>query len=161
MKQFDTKKSKVKENILKYLPKDQTIHYLSYKTSEEGITEKQVIGRLFLREFSDYIFEKMWDHSGRMIDEDPPINDIVKSLKSYQITDIWYEDNNKVYVKLVSPGILIGEKGKHLEEIEEMWKTFAEKVNIPFKGIKIVEDKSPLDDCLLYAVRRYDRGILY
>jgi len=117
---------------------------------EIEITESQRIGRIFLREISEWVWQK---HCfGLMIDEDPPLKEIEKELMMFEISDIEY-DFGILTIKLGRPGILIGVKGSTLSEIEDWLKKRV--TNYKLKRIKIVEDRYKLKDDLLGSIISY------
>lgn len=115
---------------------------------EKGLSLGQCIGREFLHDLSYFIANK---YQGNNVEAQ-------KHLSQYEITDIEYDYlTSKVKVTLCRPGIFIGVRGAHIEEITNEWKQFAkEKLLIPFEGIELVEDRYPLRDDLLFATYSYE-----
>ena len=129
-------------------------HYM-----ENGLSEQEAIGRLFLREYSDFVFFQD-KFQGYCVDEHPPINEIIKDLEYAKITNIWYNEETKdVHIKMGRPGIFIGVKGENISKVEKHWKEWAIKMNIPFKGIKIEEDRYTLEDDLKSSIINFSYSI--
>jgi len=124
-----------------WIPKLDIKHYM-----KNGLTEEQAVGRLFLREYSDFVWKNHTE--ALMIDESPPLKEIRDELECARISDIWYKDKF-VYIQLNRPGILIGVKGSNIDKIDKVFKDWANRVNIPYKGIKLKEDMYPLSDDLM------------
>jgi len=109
------------------------------------------LGRLFLRKLSQYTFEKY--ATGLLFDEEPDLVAIHNELNAYRITHVEYEfTSRKVILKMVRPGVFIGVKGSNFEAIHQVWKDYAFELDLPFDGIKIVEDTMSLDDDLHCSV---------
>ena len=115
---------------------------------------KKAMGRVFLKLISDIIFKKHSDTL--MMDEDPPLDKIVYELNAYEISDIFF-NNTTGELTIVSgrPGIIIGARGHNLEFLEERLKFYGEKENLKLKRIKLVEDKYPIKNDLLYSINSY------
>ena len=118
-----------------------------------GMTKEQIIGRYFLKKMSEFVY-KRFEEQRAFIDEDIPFQKVKAELENYEITDIFYSDQ-QLFIKLVRPGVLIGVKGNNIAAIEKHLKEEGDKVNLKIEGLKIIEDTYPLQGDLLSCLNRH------
>jgi hypothetical protein len=125
----------------------------TFQMQAQSLGVGKAIGRLFLRQLSDFVWEKYDD---RLVDEPADVPKITKELKDYGITDMTFDlETNQLIITSKRPGILIGVRGSNIKAIEDNFRIFAEKYGIVFEGIKLLEDFFPFDDDLMYSIRLY------
>jgi len=102
---------------------------------ENGLTYTQAIGRQFLREISRFVFNKYYE--GLMIDEDPDIAGAIKEFRNWGVSDIEFNfEDNFLYITLSRPGLIIGVKGKYIDDLRKHLKNWCLQYNFPFQGIR-------------------------
>lgn len=128
------------------------LSYLKYS----GLDEAHKLGRFFLRDLSDMVFDEIM--GGNFADEDDERIPLVeRELTSYGISNIYYK-NKQIHVVLGRPGVFIGPKGTTIDKIQKRWVALANKNDIEIdqkKPIEIHEDRRPLTEDLLYSVISY------
>lgn len=118
-----------------------------------GMSIENACGRFFLRQLSDYVWDK-YDDS--LVDEAPKLEEISEELQSYGITDIKYDiETGIVTLWSTRPGRIIGTKGDNINRIIEHFRKVAKKNAIKFKTIRLEEDKTPLTDDLFSSIFSY------
>jgi predicted metal-dependent RNase len=118
------------------------------------LTPESAVGREFLKELSNYIWNKHCDNLFAY--EDPPLNEINKHLLDYSITDIYYDfETQELVIWTNRPGIMIGVRGSEYEALNNHLKKWSSEVNLSFKKIKLKEDIYPLVNDLLYTSNLY------
>jgi hypothetical protein len=119
----------------------------------EEIGVEKAVGRIFLRELSNFVWEKYDD---RLVDERPKFKEIEKELSDYGITDMTYNVSTQILtINSFRPGVLIGVRGSNIDQIDKHFKKYAAKNNIPYKTLKLNEDKCPFQDDLMYSIISY------
>jgi hypothetical protein len=135
---------------------EQNIEFMMKKGEVDYNT---AFGRLLLGHLSEVLFHEyiMSELPG---DEAESIQKYMEELKSYRISHVEYDDEYFI-IHTARPGILIGVKGANIKRLESIIFEFSKKENFPFKGIKIKEDKDPLDEYIYKGYHNYCIGRFY
>jgi hypothetical protein len=118
-----------------------------------GYTLGEQHGRIFARALSE-MFAERYIASSLLDEENDQIRKAQYEIRQLAITNILYEDG-VVYIKTQRPGVIIGLRGADFDQYTEFFKQVAEKYNLPFKKIQLIEDTVPFEDDLMYGVNLY------
>jgi len=120
---------------------------------EDGLTEEEVIGRMFLRQLSNFIWNK--HNEGNLVDE-LYFKEVKQELENYRITYVSYNNETQKFIlKSARPGVIIGVRGSNIDKIDKHLFNWAKEEKIPYSGIALKEDRNPLENDINYSLNMF------